>query len=496
MRKLTELLTEIEYTSKRDITALEICSVSNDSRKAGADSLFIAISGAVHDGHSYVRAAYNNGCRVFLCEKEVELPDDAYVLLTPDTRKGLALASAAFYSFPSKKLRIIAFTGTKGKTTTAYLLYRLLCLAGKRAAYIGSNGIDYAEIHLDTANTTPESCELHYHFDKMVAAGVEFVAMEVSSQALYLHRVHGIEFETVVFTNLAPDHIGGAEHPTFEHYRDCKRELFFSYGAKNMVYNADDEASDYMVNPTLALYPVSLQEKGSFNAYDIEQYIENGNIGIRFSMKTGRATYDVCTLCPGAFSAYNAMTAMVCAKLCSVSFARSAKLLAQITVSGRFECVGAIDDRVFVIDYAHNGFSLRNVLDALRAYPHNRLICLFGSVGGRTKGRRAELGSVAAEMCDFCIITSDNPDFEAPDAIISEIAAEFDKIGNDRYIMIPDREEAIKYVIEISEPNDLILLAGKGHETYQLIEGTKVPFSERELIQKYASGIKTQMQKN
>lgn len=494
MKKLTELLLEIEYTSKKDISSLAVDLVSSDSRKATYDSLFIAISGAVHDGHNFVDSAYRNGCRIFLCEKEVELPSDAYLILTPDTRKALALCSAAFYSYPARKLRIIALTGTKGKTTTAYLIYSLLRAAGKPAAYIGSNGIDYAEFHYDTANTTPESCDLHYHFSKMVSAGIEFVAMEVSSQALYMNRVYGIEFETIVFTNLAPDHIGGHEHPTFEHYRDCKRSLFFEYKAKNMVYNADDEACEYMINPALSLYPVSSYGNGSFNASDIEPYKENGVLGISFKMRTSRSAYNVKTRSPGAFSAYNAMIAMVCAKLCGVNFSSSAKKLADISVIGRFECVDIFKDRIFVIDYAHNGFSLRAVLEALKKYPHNRLICLFGSVGGRTEGRRAELGKVAAELCDFSIITSDNPDSEAPTKIIDGIAAEFDKVGNENYVKIPERDYAIKYAVKISEPDDIILLAGKGHEKYQLIMGRKLPFCERELLHKYSENYTSKKQ--
>lgn len=487
MKKLTDILSGIEYTCDKDVSSLYVDSVANDSRKATFDSLFIAIKGAIHNGHDYADKAYASGCRIFVCEHKVELPDDAYQIITSDTRKALAIASSAIYSHPSKKLRIIALTGTKGKTTTAYLIYSLLCASGKAAAYIGSNGIDYGEFHYDTANTTPESCELHYHFSKMVAAGIEFVAMEVSSQALYMNRVYGIDFETVVFTNLSDDdHIGGDEHPTFEHYRDCKRSLFFDYNAKNMVYNADDSAASYMVNPALSLYPISCKDNGSFCASEIEPFKENGILGISFKMKTSRSEYSVRTCSPGAFSAYNAMCAMVCAKLCGVNFSSSAKKLARLSVVGRFECVDAMHDRNFIIDYAHNGFSLRSVLTALLSYPHNRMICLFGSVGGRTVSRRAALGKVAEELCDYTVITSDNPDCEPPMDIIDEIAQEFEKTGNRRYVKIADRDMAIKHAVEISEPGDIILLAGKGHEKYQLISRTKVPFCERDLLFKYA----------
>ncbi len=490
MKKLTELLQGLEYTCKKDVSSLTVSGVSNDSRKAEAGSMFVAIKGAAFDGHAYAKSAYERGCRIFLCEREItELPDDAYVIVTTDTRKGLALTSSAYLSHPSKRLKIIAITGTKGKTTTACLIYKILTAAGKRAAYIGSNGVDYAGKHFETANTTPESCELHRLFGEMTEAGVEYVAMEVSSQALYLSRVYGIGFETVVFTNLAPDHIGGAEHPDYDHYKNCKRSLFFDYGAKNMVYNADDEESEYMLNSALDLYPISLCGKGSYNAENVKQYSTGGMLGISFDMVCPSARYNVKTLSPGSFSAYNAMTAIICAKLCGVDECLSSQLLGELTVDGRFECVKALSDRAIVIDYAHNGFSLRSVLTALKDYPHERLICLFGSVGGRTVGRRAELGAVAAQTCDLSIITSDNPDFESPSAIIEDIVCEFKKAGKDNYVVIPDREQAIKYAIENSRAGDVILLAGKGHEDYQLIEGKKVPFCERELVKKYVATL-------
>ncbi len=487
MKKLTELLSKIEYRCEKDISELLVSDVCNDSRAVSDMSLFVAIKGAVHDSHSYVLGAYERGCRMFLCEHEVELPNDAYVIITPDTRVALALASAAIYDDPADKMHIIALTGTKGKTTTAYLIYALLRASGKNAAYIGSNGIDYADIHIESANTTPESCILHRLFSNMYDAGVRYVCMEVSSQALYMRRVHGIRFETVVFTNLSgDDHIGGDEHPTYEHYRECKRRLFFDHGAKHMVYNADDAEASYMINGELELYPVSCEGKGSFNAERIAPFKDGGVLGISFNMSTALETYNIKTRSPGRFSAYNAMIAAVCAKLCGVSFSESAALLSEISVLGRFECVDIMDDRSFIIDYAHNGFSLRCVLDALRAYPHNRIVCLFGSVGCRTKSRRAALGSVAAELCDYTVITSDNPDTEPPMDIIDEIAEEFERVGNKNYTKIADREQAIKHAVEVSRENDIILLAGKGHETYQLIDGKKIPFSEREILYKYA----------
>ena len=479
MRKLTELLEGINYHCDKDLSEVKVDFVTNDSRQTARDSVFIAIHGMEMDGHLFADKSYQKGCRVFVVEKPItNVPThDSYIITVENTRAALALISAAYYGHPAKKLKIIGLTGTKGKTTTSYLIYSLLNASGKPAAYIGSNGIDYSIYHYDTANTTPESRALQYHFSKMVEAGIKYVVMEVSSQALYLHRVLGIEFETVVFTNLAPDHIGEREHPTFEHYRDCKRSLFYDYNAKNMVYNADDEASEYMINPRLNLYPISIKGKGSFNAANIRKLSDDGVLGVSFEFHTSRSSYNVSTRAPGVFSVYNAMCAMVCAKLCGVNFYTSAKNLALISVLGRFECIDAASDRYFIIDYAHNGFSLRAVLQALKEYPHNRLICLYGSVGGRTEGRRAELGDVAEELCDFSVLTADNPNFEDPLNILRDIVQSYLKRNNRRFVAFTEREEAIEYAVKNSEPGDIILFAGKGHENYQLIEGKKIPFS-------------------
>lgn len=487
MKKLlTEVLGDIEYTvvGDVDITNIFIDDVCPDSRKVADGDMFVCVVGDMSDGHSYAEAAYKKGCRVFLCQRipDGKIGDDAVFIITRDTRRAMASVCAAFYGYPAKKLRIIGITGTKGKTTVAYLIYQILISQGKNAAYIGSNGIEYDNTLYSSANTTPDSYVLHYYFEKMLVAGVEFVVMEVSSQSVFTYRISGIEFETVAFTNLAPDHIGKGEHPTFEHYKNCKRAVFYNYHAKNMVYNIDDEAAEYMVNPALDLYPISLHGRGVFNAEDIEIYKESGVLGIKFKMKSDSAEYETRVRSAGEFSAYNAMMAIVCAKLCGVNIADSVKALSSLSVSGRFECVDIFSDRTFVVDYAHNGFSLSNVITALRAYPHNRLICLLGSVGGRTVVRRRDLGNVASSMCDYCIITSDNPDNEDPYDIMRDIEQPFKKKGSCDYVMISDREEAIKYAVYISKPGDIVLLAGKGHENYQVIKGVRHSFSEKKIL--------------
>ena len=244
--KLNDLVRRIEHTGASDA---EIGAITYDSRKAGPGSLFVCLVGAWMDGHTFARSAYDRGCRAFLAEHPLDLPADAAQILTDNTRAALAVIGADFYGNPARELHLIGITGTKGKTTTALLTAAILNEAGLPCAYIGSNGVDIAGEHESTANTTPESLELHRLFRKMVDAGVHHAVLEVSSQALAHHRVDGVPFEAVAFTNLSEDHIGPGEHPDFEDYKNAKRRLFACYDARVMVYNADDPASAYMRAP-------------------------------------------------------------------------------------------------------------------------------------------------------------------------------------------------------------------------------------------------------
>ena len=250
---LKELIQAIDYTevvnrSGLDISSVDIKMLSSDSRKVFEDSMFVCISGSISDGHDYARAAYNNGCRVFVSERRPDLPDDAYIIITKNSRIALAELSSTFFDHPSRELTVIGITGTKGKTTSSLLIYNILSASGIKAGYIGSNGVYYGDYRFDTINTTPESYDLHEHMRNMRNAGVTTVVMEVSSQALKMARVHGIKYNICVFTNLSPDHIGEFEHPDFDDYKNCKRTLFTDYGAQFVVYNADDDYGEEMVS--------------------------------------------------------------------------------------------------------------------------------------------------------------------------------------------------------------------------------------------------------
>lgn len=490
--KLSELLENVNLNSKipGSLGEIEIDSLCCDSRKAMPGSAFVCIRGALSDGHEYAPSAYEHGCRVFVAERELFLPKDALVIIAENTRAALAEMSQTFFGHPSREIKVIGITGTKGKTTVAHLIYHVLSSNGIKAGYIGTNGVLFDGKFYETVNTTPESYDLAQYMRKMLDADVKYLVLEVSSQAIYLDRILGMQFETCVFTNLSPDHIGGNEHPTFEHYRDCKARLFSDYEPKVAIYNADDEASEYMMqNCSAPKFSYSIRGNGNFYADDLKYYREDGKLGVRFEIRAGtELSAKVDLPLPGDFNASNALAATAVCISAGVPMEKIASALSTVTLKGRFEVVDALPYATFIIDYAHNGMSLRSVLTTLRAYEPKRLICVFGSVGGRTKLRRAELGRVASELCDFCIITSDNPDNESPEQIIDDIAAAFRDDGCP-YVKIPSRREAVLYAVRNARKGDIILFAGKGHENYQLICGKREYFCERETIIEGAFGM-------
>ena len=462
---------------------VDVLSVCCDSRKATEGSVFVCIKGALSDGHDYARSAYEKGCRLFVAEKELDLPADASVFIADNTRVALAEISQRFFGDPSKEIKVIGITGTKGKTTTAHLIYHILNKNGIKAGYIGTNGVMFDDKFFETVNTTPESYDLAYYMRKMIDCGVKYLVLEVSSQAIYLDRIYGMSFESSIFTNLSPDHIGKNEHPSFEHYRDSKKRLFSEYSPSFVVYNADDAASDYMMEGCGASkFGYSLKGNAEFCTQSVTPFREGAYLGVRFKIKVGdNVSPEIKLPLPGDFNVSNALAAAAVCMGAGVSLSDVARALESVSLKGRFEIVDALPYATFVIDYAHNGLSLRSVLETLRSYEPHRLICVFGSVGGRTQMRRSELGKVASELCDFCVITSDNPDNEPPEQIIDDIAAAFGPDGCP-FVKILDRREAVLYAVRMAQKGDIILFAGKGHENYQLICGKKEYLSERETI--------------
>ena len=460
-----------------------------DSRKAGDASLFFCLPGAQADGHRYAPAAYRNGTRAFVVERELELPDDALQIIVPDARTALADASACFYEHPDREMTLIGITGTKGKTTTALLTAAVLNAAGRPTGYVGTNGIEFAGMHFPTVNSTPESVEIFRYLRYMLDSGVRTCVMEVSSQGLWKGRVRGLTFGITMFTNLSPDHVGGAEHPDFDHYMACKHTLFTDYGTSLVLCQANDPHTDDMTRgvtaPILCFGVGPSVREAAWSADGIAPAWRDGQPGVSFDCFRRGAPLGTHFLpLPGRFNVENALGALaVCCDGLGIRADEALDSLGSVVVPGRFQTVTS--DRLpgvtFVIDYAHNGVSLASILDALREYRPGRLICLFGSVGGRTYGRRKDMAEAAAYRADLCILTSDNPGPEDPMHVIREIDEAFPADGCPR-LLIPDREEAIRRAVSLARPGDLILLAGKGHETYQLIGTRMVPFCEQDIL--------------
>ena len=492
--QLKEVLEVIDYTeivnrSGMDVNSTEIKEICAYSKAATSDCVFICIAGSVVDSHKdeYIKYAYAQGCRIFIVQHSVNLPNDVFIITVKNTRIAQAQLCAAFFGYPANKMTIIGITGTKGKTTSSLLIYNILKNNNIPVGYIGSNGISYNDVWEETLNTTPDSYFLHQHLKIMYDAGIRTVVMEVSSQALKMFRVYGIKYNITVFTNLSPDHIGEFEHPDFNDYKECKHSLFTDYGTEYIVYNADDEYSTEMTSGSRA-EKVGISAKPnsnvSFCAENIEFYRTTSRISVKFDCKEGEEKYNVDLSFLGDFSVYNALTAIAVSKRLGLDAKQIAESMKNVKIEGRFETYALPNGATAVIDYAHNGVSLKAALTSLREYSPSKLICLFGSVGGRTKMRRAELGLVASQDADLCILTSDNPNNEPPAAIIAEIASYF-TAGSCPYVAITDRKEAIEYALSISKEGDIILLAGKGHENYQLICGKREPFSEAQIIKDY-----------
>ena len=417
---------------------------------------------------------------MLVTEDPVQVPKDVTVIQTADSRYAMAVIAAAWYGHPAEEMKIIGITGTKGKTTTTYMVKSILESAGHKVGLIGTIEAIIGEEHIPANNTTPESLLIQEYFRKMADAGCDCVVMEVSSQGLMLYRTAGFTFEIGIFTNIGVDHIGPAEHKDFEDYAACKGRLFKQ--CRIGIVNADDPHLDQVLKGhTCTLETFGFSEKADLRAEDVRLVSRPGYLGVAYETK-GLMELPVEIDIPGKFSVYNSLTAIAICRHFGVSKEDIQKALKKAKVKGRIEMVKVSDDFTLMIDYAHNAMSLESLLTTLREYHPKRLVCLFGCGGNRSKDRRFEMAHVSGRLADFTIITSDNPRFEEPEAILDDIEHGM-KETNGAYIKIVDRKEAIAYAIHHGQPGDVIVLAGKGHEDYQEIKGVKYHMDERELIQ-------------
>ena len=482
--KLKTILKDIK--AKNEFPDPEIGEIVYDSRKAAEGTLFVALVGAENDGHDYAASAYENGCRAFLLERYVSLPEDAICVFVPDTRAALAVCSAEFFGHPAEELAVIGITGTKGKTSIAHIIQSVLDSGGMKCGIIGTVGAGYGDVTLPTVNTTPESYEIQKLFRTMADGGCRAVAIEVSSLGLKSHRVDGIRFSHAVFTNLFPDHIGGHEHASFEEYKECKKRLFSQ--CDKAIINLDDDYSDEFISCCGSPVVTFGRKNGAdYRLLSTKNFKEGHSLGVSFSFEHGGIKDGCMVSMPGEINAMNALVAIAVADDLGIEREKTKEALSHVTAKGRGEVFETGRDFSVIIDYAHNGVSLESILETVRGYEHNRIISLFGSVGDRAQLRRKELGEVAGRLSDLCIVTTDDPGFEDPQSIIDDITAAVDSVGG-KHIGFVDREEAIRYAVNNALPGDIIVLAGKGHEEFMKVRGKREPFSERKILNELLFG--------
>ncbi len=477
--KLKQLLTKLEYELLQGDIEIEISDIVYDSRKATEKNAFVCLSGAVVDGHSYIENAVKLGCRVIFVEKEVPLIQGVTYIKLANTRKALSYLSQAIFDYPADKLTMIALTGTKGKTTTAFMIKEILEKAGKKVGVIGTMGVFIGERHIETKNTTPESYDIQYYLNEMINDSIEYAVMEVSSQALKVGRTEGLEFDYGIFTNLSPDHIGGDEHKDMEEYIYCKSLLFRQ--CKHGIFNIDDACyKDMISNATCTLNTFGFAENADLRVKNVEYRAKGGFIGIDF-VTEGALNEEFKVNTPGKFTAYNALSAIALSRLLGIDVEDMKKALYNFAVRGRVEPVKISDRFTLLIDYAHNAMSMESLLTTIKEYNPKRIVSMFGCGGNRSKLRRYEMGEISGKYADLSVITEDNSRFEEVMDIIADIEVGINKTDGE-YVVVPNRKDAIKYCIENAKDGDIILLLGKGHEDYQEIKGERFPFDERVII--------------
>ena len=485
--KLSELFSDIEYTLLKGNMDIEINDIVYDSRKAHDGVMFMAIVGSQIDGHDYIEDAIKNGVRVILVSKGVSVSEDVTVIKVENTRRILSKLSMKLFRYPQNNLKTIAITGTKGKTTTSFMIKKILEEAGHKCGLIGTTGIYIGDKMYPAKNTTPESYETIKYMDEMVKKNIDYMVMEVSSQALKYDRVNDIIFDYGIFTNLTQDHIGENEHDSMEDYISSKAKLFnqCNYG----IFNIDDKHFYDMVSggdSTINTY--GYDEKADLRAVKMDLIRDKHYIGIELTTSgVINDTFKIST--PGTFSSYNAMAAILTCHMIGIDVKYMKKALENFSVKGRVEPVKVSDDFTLLIDYAHNGVSTESILSTIREYDPGRIVTIFGCGGNRSRDRRYEMGEMAGKYSDYCIITEDNNRFEEFDDIAKDILVGMHKT-NCKYTIIPDRKEAIKYAIENGKKGDIIMLIGKGHEDYKEIKGVRYPFDERVVIKEILDEIK------
>ena len=477
--KLKDLLEKIDFSLVQGDLNIEISDIFYDSRKCISDSVFICLKGYDADGHNFINSAVAKGARAVVISDDVRVDENITVIRVKDTREALAFMSAEFFGNPASQLKTVAITGTKGKTTVSCMIRTVLQKAGIKTGVIGTLGVIIDEKVIKTVNTTPESYEIQRFMRQMVDNGCKCAVMEASSLGLKWHRMDGFTFDYGVFTNFSMDHIGGNEHENMQEYLECKSLLFRK--CRLGLINIDDENyRDILKNHTCEVETYGFSHDADIIAFNEKLISQSGYVGIHFET-AGKEELSVNVDIPGKFSIYNALAAISVCRHFDVSESAITSGLNEVKVKGRIESVPVPGNYTLLIDYAHNALSIENILTTLREYRPNRLITLFGAGGNRPKVRRYEMGEVSGKLSDLSVVTADNSRNEDVMDIISDIEVGLRKTRG-KFIVIPYRREAIKYCLSIAKDNDIIVLAGKGHEDYQEINGQRIHFDEREIV--------------
>lgn len=479
MAYLLDLLKNCNYLCIQGSMNRKVTDICYDSREVKKGSVFVCLKGYHRDGHDYLQEAVRKGASVLVVQKSVAAEEEVTVIRVRDTREALAQMAVLFYGNPSEKLHMIGITGTKGKTSAAYMVWELLRMAGFKAGLIGTIGLQMEKELTSFYNTTPESLLIQKSLRQMVDQGYDFCVMEVSSQGLKMHRVDGITYDVGVFANLSPDHVGPGEHKNLAEYFACKAKLFRQ--SRIGIVNADDRYARKAA--ALGRCPIrsyGIKNSADYRAAEISYEKFSQCLGMSYQLK-GICNDRIEVGMPGIFSVYNSLAALAVCHTIGIPVHAMGSQLRDIKVKGRIEEIPTPGNYRLMIDYAHNAVSLQNLLETLRNYKPKRLVTVFGCGGNRSKLRRLQMGEVSGSYSDYTIITSDNPRYEKPEDIIGDIVEGIEKTRGE-YITVTDRREAIAYAINHAREDDFIVLAGKGHEDYQEINGAFYPMDERNII--------------
>lgn len=489
--KLFEILKDIEYNCTHMDLNIEIKDIIFDSRKAESNTLFVCIKGFNRDSHEFVQEVYDKGVRVFAVQSHVELPDDATIIKVEDTRKFLAISSANLFQRPAEKMNTIGITGTKGKTSVSFMLKNIYEAAGHKVGVIGSTGVYIGDVFYETANSTPESYLLHQYYRQMLDAGCDVAIIEATSQGFKLNRTYGIHFDTAIFTNLSPDHIGENEHKDFNEYLCCKKMIFDQ--SSKAVINADSDNYSEIIDGIPCPYITIGKNVDCDYIYGNGKFsIGSNRLKTEFEFIENGVTHLIDINTPGHFSLCNASLAIACAIQDGIDFEAIKNGLKTAFVKGRMEIVPINKNYTVIIDFAHNEFSCKTLFETIKLYNPNKIISVFGCGGNRSKLRRYGMGEVIGANSDLSIITSDNSRFEKVEDIISDILIGMHKTKGE-YKIIPSRRDAIKEALSCATEGDVVLLIGKGHEMYEEIQGVQYPFDEREIVRNAINELEQQV---